>query len=165
MDTRQLEKILSTHLQSTFHGVFALDEIPKSRLRPLALIVNTDPSTRDGRHWTAVYLHTDNRGEYFDSFGRPPSKTIQQYLSNNATSGWEFNQRQVQGLSTLCGGYCVQYLEYRHQHQRLMPSTVVNRLFPHKDYFENDFLVQLRLKKHYNIRVPIIDETFVGLMK
>ncbi len=161
MDTQQLEKILKTHLKSTFHGVYALDEIPKSTLRPMALIINTDPSTRDGQHWTAVYIRKDNTGEYFDSYGKAPAETIQRYLTKNAPGGWEFNRRQVQGLSTLCGGYCVQYLEYRHQHQQLLQSTVVNRLFPHKDYIDNDFLVQLRLKKHYNIRVPLIDQKFI----
>lgn len=162
MDTQQLEKILTGHLKSTFHGVFALDEIPKTPLlRPVAFIVNTDPSTRDGEHWTAIYIHNDNRGEYFDSFGKPPAKTVQTYLNKNATGGWEFNRRQVQGISTLCGGYCVQYLEYRHQQQQLLQKTVVNRLFPHKEYIENDFLVQRRLKKHYNIQVPLVDKMFM----
>lgn len=160
MDTRQLEKILIHHFQSSFHGVYALDEIPKSNLRPLTMIVNTDPSTRNGKHWTSIYIHKDNREEYFDSFGKPPLKTVQRYLNETATTGWKYNSRKVQGISTLCGGYCVQYLEYRHQHQNLLQRTIVNRLFPYKDCVENDFLVQLRLKKYYNIQIPIIDQKY-----
>jgi hypothetical protein len=33
-------------------------------------VCNTDPSTKPGRHWIAIYVDEDGGREYFDSFGR-----------------------------------------------------------------------------------------------
>jgi len=79
----QIDKIMSRF--KDFKGCIMRDEIkkllpdiePQSRL---AFIINTDPSTKEGKHWNAVYIdarespESSNSLEWYDSFGRgiPP---------------------------------------------------------------------------------------------
>ena len=36
-------------------------------------VCNTDPNHKPaGEHWVTIYIDSDRRGEYFDSFGMPP---------------------------------------------------------------------------------------------
>ena len=159
MDTLQLEKILNDHLKTAFYGVCAKDELPDSSLRPLAIIVNEDIAQLPGSHWCALYLFQNGRGEYFDSYGRSPDIYIAKYLRKQAPKGWEYNARPVQSVwSTLCGGFCLQYLEARHKHQRKPLSRILHQLFPYKIPYRNDLLVQHRLANHYNIELPIYDQ-------
>lgn len=68
-------------------GVFSHDELQDLSLpttAPSAMIVNTDPSTKSGRHWVSIYI--DPRPEvaaveYFDSLGNPPSSAMQQSIT------------------------------------------------------------------------------------
>ena len=154
MDTQQLVNILKAHLgQNVFCGVYAEDQLPITNQRPLAIIVNTDPSTLDGTHWTAIYLERGRPGEFFDSFGRPPDLPVAEYLST-CCRNWIYNTRCVQGLlSTLCGAYCVQYLEARHNNQKAF-STILYELFPQEN---NDKLVQQRMVEHYDMDVAMYD--------
>ena len=77
MDTRELEAILERNVaaRDTFIGVFALDRLPTSaelcHIDRWFLVCNCCPSTRNGRHWIAVFY---DRGsvEFFDSFGLSP---------------------------------------------------------------------------------------------
>lgn len=164
MDTRQLGRILKEHLRLSYYGVCAEDELPDTIndvRRPLAIIVNTDPSSQDGTHWTAIYLHRNGSGEFFDSFGRAPDKPVKRFLDRHASNGWSYNIRTVQALfSTLCGAYCVQYLEARHQNKTLPFSTLLFRLFPYTAG-NNENLVQHRMRVHYNLRIPIYDLSFL----
>ena len=154
MDTRQLIRILRDHLRSTFYGVYAEDQLPNTNHRPLAIIVNTDPSDLEGTHWTAMYLTRDRPAEFFDSFGRPPDKPVQEYLNKQSPDGWLYNTTPVQGLfSTLCGAYCVQYLEARHETKEQF-SSLLSTLFP---FVNNDGVVHRRMKEHYNMNIPIYD--------
>ena len=156
MDTRQLKKILSVVLPYVKHGVYAEDELPMDVVRPFAMIVNTDPSSEEGTHWTAIYLKKDKSGEFFDSSGAEPDKPVRCYLDEYATFGWEYNTRQIQGLlSTLCGAYCIQYLVERSVSHNSF-SSLLYQLFPFKN---NDIIVQQRMMEHYRIRLPIFDKT------
>ena len=156
MDTQQLIQILKDHLRKTFYGVYAEDQLPEVDNRPLAIIVNTDPAHLDGTHWVAIYLTKGRPGEFFDSFGNPPDKPVEEYLNRHSPQGWVYNTRPVQGLfSTLCGAYCVQYLEGRHESKDPF-STLLYKLFPKMN---NDILVRQRMQEHYNMDVPIYDPT------
>ena len=158
MDTQQLIDILKRHLKHTFFGVYAEDQLPETNVRPLALIANTDPAHLDGTHWVAIYLDHGRPGEFFDSFGEPPDPPVKEYLNKHSPHGWLYNTRSVQGLfSSLCGAYCVQYLEARHE-TRAPFSTLMFKLFPHKN---NDHLVQERMREHYDMDIPIYDSTIM----
>ena len=65
---------------SDFKGCIMRDEIKKLLIfiephSRIAFIINTDPSTKEGRHWDAVYIdardgpESSNSLEWFDSFG------------------------------------------------------------------------------------------------
>ena len=158
MDTLQLERLLNDHLKTSFYGVCAKNQLPDSPLRPLAIIVNEDIAQLPGSHWCAFYLFQDGRAEYFDSYGRAPDKTVTTYLRKQAPNGWEYNSKQVQSFwSTLCGGFCLQYLEARHRSQNIPMSWILRRLFPYENPFKNDLLVQHQLASHYNIEIPLYD--------
>jgi len=52
-------------------------------VRKVGLITNLDPHYRSGSHWTAFYLDLDDKSiEYFDSVGKPPYKTMKEYINN-----------------------------------------------------------------------------------
>ena len=86
-------------------GVFAADRLPNE---PRLLVCNTDPSYRPGQHWVVIYIDDEGRhGEYFDSFGRPPS--FRRYLDRHCMH-WSYNDVQLQSVSSrFCGHYCVLY--------------------------------------------------------
>ena len=89
-----------------FDGVFSIDRLPD---HPRLLVCNTDPSDKPGRHWIAIYVDDDGRGDFFDSFGRAPSDYLERYMNRNCLS-WNFNDRQLQSIvSKFCGHYCIYF--------------------------------------------------------
>ena len=97
--------------------VLACDELPLTTIRrlPAALIVNTDPSTQQGRHWLAIYVTSDRVGYFFDSFGNTPMyrefpENIFCFLSKNCKR-IIYSGSQVQHIqSTTCGEHCIFFL-------------------------------------------------------
>lgn len=160
MDTIQLERLLSDHLGVGVHyGVCAFDELPLTSKRPLALVINLSPSGTSGTHWIAIWFSSDGHAEHFDSFGSKPIAPIEVYLDTH-TSSWNYNTRLVQSLvSTLCGGYCVMFLEGRQQNKFTDLGILLRKLFPFEDPLRNDRIVQARMLQHYNTNIPIIDTT------
>ena len=73
MNTAQIERILrrDPYCKKIFKGVYARDQIKRVSY-PSAYIINSDPSTRPGRHWIAVFFDRRGNGQYFDSYGLPP---------------------------------------------------------------------------------------------
>jgi len=75
MDGEQIKRLLRNSRQ--FDGVFSSDTLPASpNLDP---VCNLDPSHRKGTHW--IYVGENGSGEYFDSLGRPPNKTLERYIT------------------------------------------------------------------------------------
>ena len=74
MNTLQIERLLKKDLKSKtiFKKVCALDQLEKPTF-PSAYVINSDPSSKPGEHWIAVYFDKRGRGEYFDSYGLPPT--------------------------------------------------------------------------------------------
>ena len=162
MKTLQIEKILIRKLQSTYVGVVAKDELPRTPLRPLAIVVNTDPASKPRTHWMCIYLFSDGTGEFFDTFGRYPDSIVVDYLNKQAQCGWRYNQRRVQSIiSTLCGGYCLLYLECRNKNRTQPMSQIVDRLFPYTDPWVNDMRVRRLIQSHYGVVIPIMDDEFI----
>ena len=153
MDSREIALVLSRDrfTRHHFRGVFASDELPRQTLpRPSALVVNTDPSTKPGRHWLAVYITRDGTAEYFDSYGRTPwLPSVQSFLAKNG-KGAVYNHRRLQGIfSTVCGQYCTFFLMHRCRGWNM--ATILN-LFSN-DLSENDRAVN----EFIRTRFPSID--------
>ena len=116
MNTLELDAILTrTMKKCNFIGVFACDQLPSETTlsRPLALVVNTDPSHRGGRHWLAIYIDRNNTGSFFDSFGNPPerfSDTIVKFLRENCTMIRHQTLQLQSKCSAVCGQYCIFFL-------------------------------------------------------
>jgi Ulp1 family protease len=71
-----------------FKGVFSSDQLPEltKQVSPkddiVAVILNTDPSHKKGKHWVSLFIDTknDKSVEYYDSFGEDPPKLIEKDL-------------------------------------------------------------------------------------
>lgn len=112
VDARQLKRIMLCDASLARYplDIVALDEllslVPASRS---FVVINTDPSTKEGRHWIMVSLKgaADVRGRniYFDSLGKKPedyNKTLPNFLGEV----YETIDGPIQEQSSdLCGIY------------------------------------------------------------
>ena len=106
MNTTELTEALSGDAHSAKlvpivcpRDAFFIDE------KPRLFVVNTDPSSRPGEHWLAIF--TDAGGKcFFDSYGRDVSSfpDIHRKLGGGKVVS---NKVPVQGSTTnVCGDYC-----------------------------------------------------------
>jgi hypothetical protein len=112
MDTREIDRFVREDemCRGIFQGVFSVDTLPK---KPRLLVCNTDPSYKPGTHWIAIFVDSNERGEYFDSFGRKPSGVFEEYMNDNCIA-WIYNTRQLQSVaSSYCGYYCCLFCMFR----------------------------------------------------
>ena len=100
---------------SQFRGVFARNEFREALHKCRehdeegGFIVNTDPDTKPGEHWLAVYYTKYNQFNFFDSYGLAPST----YGFDNGVFS-QRNKRCVQSaVSDACGQHCIYYLVNR----------------------------------------------------
>jgi hypothetical protein len=110
MDENQIRNKMRSYSQ--FRGVFARNEFREAlhKCRNLdtesAFIINTDPESKPGEHWLAVYYTPYKQFNFFDSYGLSPNTYG---FSNDVFS--EYNKRCVQALeSDTCGQHCIYYL-------------------------------------------------------
>src|SRR3977135_1648595 len=77
----------------------------------IKLIANLEPRSHPGSHWVAIYRR-DGKAHYFDTFGRPPPKTIHAWLSNNSLT-WSYFDKVIQAANdkVSCGYLCLEYLK------------------------------------------------------
>lgn len=111
------QKELGEKLQT---NVYASDQLPMDFLRkfkgtPTAIIVNTDPSYKPGKHWQALYISNTFDDsvpticQFFDSYGQKPEDQILDFLHLFSLTFYQNNQ--LQGLdSIVCGEWCCMFL-------------------------------------------------------
>jgi len=152
MKTKEIHDALSKLLIPSsvlFLGVVPKDLVPDfhsvTRV-PACIVVNTDPSTKPGEHWVAVYRESPNSIEFFDSYGLPPE------AYNFSFSATHFNTKCIQSLnSSVCGHYVIYYLYLR------MLGHSLNRIqsaFSVSDLKWNDQQVLRWIKKHVGTSRP-----------
>ena len=161
MNSKDIFKLLKTHPLTTkqFLGVYASDKLPaKYLLRDSFLVVNLDPSHKQGSHWIAMYINplNKNTNEYFDSYGWPvPYKHFAEFLENTY-----FNSaKQLQNdYSTACGQWTIFYIW-----QRCLGKTLreIIKLFPVSNSINNDYIMNLAIKKEFNTHENIICPEFI----
>ena len=167
MNSKQLRWILSSDpiTRKTFVDVYARDEIKliNSVAFPSAYIFNFDPSTKPGLHWVAVYFHSNRAGEYFDSFGHPPIREIEQFLNTYAEK-WQYNRLQVQELyTTTCGQFSVFYIYQKCKGLSL--DCILRKYFTSQGRVMNDMLVRDFVKMHYQFSAKVMDFGFMRSLK
>ena len=86
-----------------------------------SIVFNTDPSTKGGEHWTALYVDLIGKNKkkpciyYFDSVGIGPSDNVLKLItkiqsqSNNKLK-YEYNQTSHQKENTECGIYVIHFI-------------------------------------------------------
>lgn len=95
-------------------GVYASDCLPVRISSSSALVVNTDPHTKKGTHWIAIYLDHLGDLEYFDSLGQRPLVPEHLAFIKRNSKHYFYNTRPLQSYnSTVCGHYCLVYLYFR----------------------------------------------------
>ena len=164
MNSRQLRWILSNDkvTSRTFRDVFALDEIVHIKqksfplhtfliwIRVTSLVVTGLQSTLIGKR----------RPEYFDSFGRPPTREIKDFLYTCAES-WKYNHVPVQEFySTTCGQFVVFYIYQRCSGLTL--EAIIRKYFNPHAKLRNDVLVRDFVKMHYQLSAKVMDPNFIS---
>ena len=140
MYTHEIEAFMKNdrRIQPCFRGVYAVDELPvKPFHRPALYIINTDLSTLPGEHWIAIYFPAGNeKPEYFDSFGRPPSNP---FVISFLASPCRYNARIIQApTSETCGYHVLHFAYFRCRNWTL--HQIINRFG--NDLYANDTYVK-----------------------
>lgn len=103
-------------LRDVFRGCFAINQLPLLIFhKPSALVVNLDSADEAGSHWVAIYISTEGKVTYFDSFGRAPSDdrmlTFLFRQTRGNPSGFSYNSTRIQAItSSKCGYHCLRFL-------------------------------------------------------
>ena len=140
-------------IRQQFAGIYPHDRLPPSltfllnsergqnRL-PLTLIINTDSHNLPGRHWIAIYIDVNRRGEVFDTLTTPISSHVSRFM-NRLCRQWVHNRLIYQHpLSAYCGVYVLFYVLQRSYYNSLKnfcqanfsSSLVKNEHFIHSFY-------------------------------
>jgi len=85
MNTIQIHNALTKHVKY-FQGVYPLDILPSTHIKPAIIIINFDKHYMPGSQWVAVCFSVSGYAEYFDSYGLPPFK-----LGNHGISAAPLN--------------------------------------------------------------------------
>ena len=110
------------------------------------MLFNEEP----GKHWIVMVFKVA-RGEYFDSFARPPVGVFASYMKTYAPGGWTYNQ----GTRTaVCGAYCILYLLHRQDGQKMI--DLIQRLFT-KNTRANDLRVCTAMQRRFGLHLPLVD--------
>lgn len=112
----ELDKMLRSNslTRDAYVGAFPSDTTVKvPSFRPFAAIFNVDPAFAPGSHWTAVYVGSLNRPEYFDPLGKPPCENLRRWLEQFAHAPLVLKRPIQSPNSILCGYFCMFYIFHR----------------------------------------------------
>ncbi len=141
-------------IQKDALGVFPADKLKHGR--PGCMIINEDDSGKPGSHWVAVFILTENKCEYFDTYGRGrATPRIEKFLAKfDVLQG----SRQVQStFSTACGQHCIYYLYNR---CRGIPFTAILDSYSDNQQ-QNDEMVTDFVNTHFGLMEPTTDPDFL----
>ena len=105
-------------MSDIFIGVFGKNEL-KAAPYPFCLISNESNFGAKGTHCIALYFDIAGNCDYFDSYGQPPKKEIQEFTNKHAKS-IHVNMKQFQSIeSDVCRQYCIYFLTKRALQHRM----------------------------------------------
>lgn len=119
MDKKKINKILNSgsssesdlylladalKLNITYIGsIYGLDSLKHGNY---ILLISPSEKIKNG-HWVGLRI-TKNKVEYFDTYGQPPPKIIEDFIDVPI----HYNNEQIQDLrSSHCGLYCIYFLK------------------------------------------------------
>ena len=149
--TQQLADLAQSEdsLRPLFAGVFAADTLPKTPVhtKPRGYIVNTDPRTRPGRHWIALWTEDNGVCQVMDSYGLPLAMHQTPHLQAWLRKHWsvvEANTQSLQALnSATCGHYALRFLVDRSRGKTM--RQFLEQFDPY-DYVYNDTIIASWMK-------------------
>lgn len=113
MNTIDIQQCLHYIHPTLQNNVYAANRLPLHVKTPTYLISNLDKDIEPGSHWIAMHIDRNGVGQYFDSYGRPPTGYHRGFLNRNARQ-WDFNRYRLQhDLTSVCGEYSLTYLYYK----------------------------------------------------
>ncbi len=163
MNGQELQRCMEEdrYTRPVFIGVYASNTLPKQKLKtfPCALIANTDPDDKPGKHWCAFYIDLNGKAEFFDSYGFSPKlKPFKNFLVKNSKTDFIWNTTPLQGpFSSVCGQYCLFYLLHR---CRNWSMDEICSFFTN-DKNLNDFNVNAFVSENFNLDTEVSDELFM----
>ena len=141
------------YINQNFLGVFSLDqflnlEIHDDNRKRFLLVVNEQPSWKEGSHWLLVFKNKDN--VYFiDSLGRTPSYYgLHDRICNLGDNMIFINNTPLQCYnSSTCGAYSI-YFSYYFQREVAF-DEILNDFSLHRE--NNDAIVLKFLREKFNL--------------
>ena len=160
MDTIELSRLClkDSMIARSFLGVFACDLLPNKITWPSCLIANTKESTSRGEHWIGIFINKEGYGDYFCSYGQPPSKVFVNFL-NAETRDWNYSRKRLQDdRSTTCGQYATFFI---HSRANGLPLSKFLTLFT-TNKEENDEIVTAYINGFYNVETVVRKSILFG---
>lgn len=95
-----------------FLGVYAINQIPNNKHRPLYFIVNNQSNNLPGQHWIGVMISNKNNAYIFDPLGfPPPQQLIKQLRKQYGIFDISYSKTQYQNAgATDCGNHVVNFV-------------------------------------------------------
>lgn len=142
MNTIEIQKHLNTIHPTLQNNVYAANRMPLHIKVPTYMISNLDTDSMPGSHWVAIHIDRNRFGQYFDSYGRPPTGYHRDFLNRNSKQ-WDFNRYRLQDdFTSVCGEYCLTYLYNKFYGNTMMDfiklfssNKIDNDIFLHKLFF------------------------------
>jgi Ulp1 protease family, C-terminal catalytic domain len=104
-----------SHTKNKFTSEF-IKKLLKKGVRNIAIVFNTDPHNKSGRHWIAGFIRIDQNGKkgkayFYDSFGAKAPKQIKSWFDNFPIPlSYEYNKVQHQYENSECGVYSIHFI-------------------------------------------------------
>lgn len=141
MNNIEIHQILKRY--ECFSGVFPSDLLPKLTRVPIALVVNTESSDKNGQHWIGLFIDENLKGEIFDSFGRAvlPDLIID-YMKRYCKGGIKISNFAIQhNDSIVCGAYAILFVVYRSLGYSFL--DFLNTFSAHSKIFNDEYVLAL----------------------
>ena len=113
MNSKQLFFALHSNCttQPFFDGVFARDQLEEIIMKPQLVIVNSEPSDSEGKHWV-LFFFKGQSVDFFDSLGKDISAyhpDFANFIDRYSLQTNYLNVRIQPPRSSICGQYCLYY--------------------------------------------------------
>jgi len=151
MNSAQLQCVLSNDRVSRHHAtlVCASDQLPNRVVTyPYGLILNTQESSRPGKHWVSIWIQSDQKSEFFDSFGLGPSTYGFDTFLQRVSKRYSYNGEVLQSAnSDTCGLYALFYILLKVRDYQM--SDILN-YFSKDDTLMNDLFLYRFALNYFN---------------
>lgn len=135
-----IDEIITKSKIHNYIGCYSKDALP-SKMQNGFYVINLADEDQEGSHWTALYKYNNGLSFYYDSFGFPPPKNVEDKLLKGKLI---INNREIQDIDdTSCGYYCIAFIKYMDKHKSKNPIETFNKFlsFFDKNTFKNEVIL------------------------